>query len=121
MAFIREKAYQNAIEKVHINFGKLIGLEADEDAYVVLKELPTLEMMELHKAHEKGQEELMLFFHDVLPKIIVEHNLYETETKKMTESAVADFIFEKMDVTSKVISEYASAAFFTRLSKSEEK
>lgn len=119
--FIREKAYENAIEKVRIEFGTLIGEKADADAYIVLKELPTLEMMELNKAQEKGQEDLMLFFHNVLPKIIVEHNLYETATTLMTNEAVVDFIFEKMDVTSKVISEYANAAFFTRLSKNGDK
>lgn len=121
MAFIREKAYQNAIQKVRVDFGTLIGEEKDEDAYVVLKELPTLEMMQLNEAHEKGNVALMEFFSKVLPHIIVEHNLYETESKKMTDQAVTNFIFEKLDLTSKVVSEYASAAFFTRLNKTEDK
>lgn len=51
----------------------------------------------------------------------MEHNLYETESKKMTDQAVTNFIFEKLDLTSKVVSEYASAAFFTRLNKTEDK
>jgi len=114
MAYIRKQAYDNAIQKVRVNFGKLIGQEKDEDAYVVLKELPTLEMMELKDAHEKGQTELLKFFKDVLPKIIVEHNLYETETQKMSPSDVASFIYEKIDLTGKVIGEYASASFFTQ-------
>jgi len=121
MAFVREKAYQNAIQKVRVEFGTLIGQDKDEDAYVLLKELPTLEMMQLNEAHEKGNVALMEFFHEVLPHIIVDHNLYETESKKMTDKAVTDFIFEKLDLTSKVVAEYASAAFFTRLSKTEEK
>jgi len=37
--FIREKAYENAIQKIRVDFGTLIGEEKDEDAYVVLKEL----------------------------------------------------------------------------------
>ena len=59
-----------------------VGLEKDEDAYVVLKELPTLEMMQLNEAHEKGRKELLEFFVEVLPLIIVEHNLYETELER---------------------------------------
>lgn len=121
MPFVRQKAYSNAIQKVRVEFGTLIGLEKDEEAYVVLKELPTLEMMQLNEAHNKGHVELMRFFHEVMPHILVDHNLYETEDKKMNNSAVTDFIFEKLDLTSKIVSEYAGAAFFTRLNKTEDK
>lgn len=115
--FVRQKAYDNAIQKIRIEFGKLVGLEEDKEAYVVLKELPTLEMMQLNDAHEKGHTELLKFFREVLPHIIVDHNLYETEEKKMTDEAVTSFIFEKLDVTSKVVSDYASSSFFTRQNK----
>ena len=121
MAYIRKQAYDNAIQKVRVNFGTIIGQDKDDDAYVVLKELPTLEMMQLKEAHEKGQKELLKFFKGVLPKIIVEHNLYETETKKMSSDDVASFIYEKIDLTGKVIGEYASASFFTRESPEEGK
>lgn len=119
MAYVRKKAYDNAIQKVKVEFGTIIGQEKDEDAYVVLKELPTLEMMQLKEAHEKGQKELLEFFKDVLPKIIVEHNLYETETQKMTGDDVAAFIYEKIDLTGKVIGEYAGASFFTQTTSSD--
>lgn len=121
MAFVREKAYGNAIQKVRVDFGTLVGQENDEDAYVVLKELPTLETMQLNEAHARGDVALMEFFHEVLPHIIVEHNLYETEKEKMSTKAVTDFIFEKLELTSKVVSEYAGAAFFTHLKKAEGK
>ena len=114
MAYIRKKAYDNAIQKVRVNFGTIVGQEKDDDAYVILKELPTLEMMQLKDAHEKGQKELLEFFKEVLPQIIVEHNLYETEKQKMSNEDVASFIYEKLDLTGKVIGEYASASFFTQ-------
>ena len=114
MAFVRQKAYENAIEKVRIEFGDLVGQKKKGDAYVVLKELPTLEMMELNKAHEKGEEELLKFFKSVLPLIITEHNLYETEDRRMTADEITSFVFEKLELTSRIISEYANAAFFTR-------
>ena len=58
MNYVRSKAYEDVIQKVRVDFGTLIGLEKDEDAYVVLKELSTLEMMKLNEAHEKGRKEL---------------------------------------------------------------
>ena len=121
MAFVRQKAYDNAIQKVRIEIGDLAGLKDKSEVYVVLKELPTLEMMQLNEAHEKGQKELISFFKQVLPHIITEHNLYETEDKKMSAEQIAEFIFEKFDLTSRIISEYAGASFFTRQSRDEEK
>ena len=114
MAYVRNKAYKNAIQKIRVEFGTIIGQEKDEDAYVVLKELPTMEMMQLKEAHEKGQMELLSFFKEVLPQIIVEHNLYETKTQKMKNTDVAAFIYEKLDLTGKIIGDYASASFFTQ-------
>ena len=114
MKYVRNKAYKNAIQKIKVEFGTLIGLEKDEDAFVVLKELPTMEMIQLNEAHEKGKKELLEFFESVLPKIIVEHNLYETETAKMSNEDVATFIYEKLDLTGKIIGDYASASFFTQ-------
>ena len=114
MKYVRNKAYENAIQKIRVDFGTIIGLEKDEDAFVVLKELPTMEMMQLNEAHEKGRKELLEFFKDVLPLIIVDHNLYETEKQKMSNEDLASFIYEKLDLTGKVIGEYASASFFTQ-------
>ena len=53
----------------------------------------------------------MEFFKEVLPRIIVTHNLYETETKLMTNEEVTDFIYEKLELTSKVVGEYTSYMF----------
>ena len=119
--FVRQKAYDNAIQKVRIEFGTLLGLEEDKEAYIVLKELPTMEMMQLNEAHEKGQKELLQFFRDIIPRIMVEHNLYQTEEKKMSCSEVTELIYEKLDITSKVVSDYASASFFTRQNKTKDR
>lgn len=119
--FIRQKALSNAIQKVKVEFGTLVGEPSDSDVYVVLKELPTLEMMNLKEAQEKGEVELMKFFKAVIPSILTDHNLYETESQKMTNEQVAEFIFEKLSVTSKVIGDYSQAAFFTLENKAEEK
>ena len=118
--FIQKRDYGAFLQSVRVNVGKEVGLESDEDAYLVLRELPTLEMMELRDAYGKGQKELLVFFRDVLPRIIIEHNFYETEDRKMSNEALSALIFERMDLSGKVIGEYSSASFFTRQKKSEE-
>lgn len=106
--------YSNSLRKVKIEFGTLLGLEKDDEAYVTLKELDTMTTLKLKDVSQTGtQNEVMEFFKEVLPKIIVTHNLYETETKLMTNQAVADFIYEKLDLTSKIIGGYTSHMFHT--------
>ena len=119
--FVRQKQLNNCIQKVRINIGKLVGLESDEECYLILKELPTLEVLKLKEAHDKGLQAIMEFFKEIIPLILVEHNLYETEQQKMSNKDVADFIFEKSELTNKVISEYSNASFFTQTSKNEDK
>ena len=119
--FIQKRDCGAFLQSVSVNVGKEVGLSKEEDAYLVLRELPTLEMLELRDAYEKGQKELLVFFKEVLPKIIIEHNFYETEDKKMDNDAISRLIFERMDLSGKVIGEYSSAAFFTRQKKSEGK
>lgn len=104
--------YSNSLRKVKIEFGTLLGLEKDEEAYVTLRELDTMTTLKLKDVSQTGnQNDVMEFFKEVLPRIIVTHNLYETETKIMTNQAVTDFIYEKLEVTSKVIGEYTSSMF----------
>lgn len=110
--YIKKSNYDNALKKVKVEFGKLIGLEEDKEAYVTLKELDTMTILKFKDVSQKGdQNDLMEFFKEVLPKIIVTHNLYETETKLMTNEEVAAFIYEKLELTSKVMGEYTSYMF----------
>ena len=110
--YIKDLNYSNSLRKVKIEFGTLLGLERDEEAYVTLRELDTMTTLKLKDVSQTGnQNDVMEFFKEVLPRIIVTHNLYETETKIMTNQAVTDFIYEKLEVTSKVIGEYTSSMF----------
>lgn len=119
--FVRNKNYDSAIQKIRIDVGTFVGLEKDDEAYVVLKELPTSEMLALKEASEKGEDAIMDFFKTVLPKIMTDHNFYETEQQKMTNAAVTDLIFERLTLSNKVISSYSNASFFTLQKPSEEK
>lgn len=119
--FVKNKNYDNAIQKVRIEVGTLVGLERDEEAFITLKELPTAEMLALKEASEEGETKVIEFFKTVIPRIIVDHNFYETEQKKMSAQDLTEFIFEKIDLSNKVISEYSNASFFTQQKHKEDK
>lgn len=108
--YIKKNNYDNALRKVRIEVGTLVGLETDAEAYLVLKEMDTLTTLKM-KSLTTEHSDVISFFKDVLPSIIVEHNFYETEEKKMSNSEVASFIFEKIDLATKVIEEYSTAIF----------
>ena len=112
--FIKSKNYDKCIQKVRIEVGTLVGLEKDDEAFITLKELPTIDMLRLKDAAEKGEKESLSFFKEILPTIIADHNFYETEQKRMDGVAVTALVFESLDLTLKVINEYTKSAFFTR-------
>lgn len=109
--FIRKTQYEKFLQKVKVEVGTLVGCDTDAEAYLVLKELDTESMLKLRDASGKGEEEVMAFFKKILPNIIVEHNFYEDESTKMKNSDVVELVFEKMELTSKILQEYSDKAF----------
>jgi hypothetical protein len=118
--FIKSKNYDACIQKVRIELGRLVGLEHDDEAYILLKELPTLLMLKLKGSSEKGEQETLVLLKELLPSILVDHNFYEDEhaKKKMRNEELADLIFSSLEITVKVVSEYTQAGFFTQAQKS---
>ena len=114
--FIKSKDYDKCIQKVRIEVGSLVGLEKDDEAYILLKELPTLQMLKLKEGSEKGENETLALLRELLPSILTDHNFYEDENaqRKMRSEDVADLIFESLDLTVKVVNEYTHASFFTQ-------
>jgi len=121
--FIKAKNYDKCIQKVRIEVGSLVGLERDDEAYILLKELPTLEMLRLKDSSEKGENETLSLLRELLPSILVDHNFYEDESGKikMKSEEVASLIFESLDLTVKVVNEYTHAGFFTQKRRSDAK
>lgn len=111
--FVKTRNYDKAIQKVRIEVGTYVGLEKDDEAFLILKELPTADMLKL-KDTNGGNTETLTFFKEVMPHIIVDHNFYETEQKKMKNEDVVEFIFEKFDLCTKVLADYSNASFFTQ-------
>lgn len=119
--FIRNKNYENCVQRVRIEVGKEVGLENENDAYITLKELPTLDMLRLKEATEKNEEETLSLFKELLPIIIVDHNFFEDETsgKKMKNEELSSLIFESITLTMKVVQDYTAASFFTPARKKD--
>ena len=117
--FIKSKNYENCIQRVRIDIGKEVGLEEETEAYIVLKELPTLEMLLLKDATEKGEDETLKIFKQLLPDIIVDHNFYEDESgaQKMSNEEIASLFFESITLTMRVVQGYTRAAFFSHPQK----
>ena len=110
--FNYKQNYQNAIQSIKIEIGDLLGCEKKEEAFVELKEMRTGLVMEMKRAQEKGDDEMIPFFQRILPEIIVSHNLYMDEEKKMTKEEVTNLIFDKVELTMRVIQEYSQMSFF---------
>ena len=113
--FIKGRNYENCIQRIRINVGIEAGLEKAEDAFITLKELPTLEMLKLKESSEKGEEETLSFFKGLLPEIIVDHNFYADDDGKvkMENKELSDLVFGSLRLTMKIVEDYTSAAFFT--------
>ena len=121
--FIKTKNYDRCIQKVRIELGTLVGLAKDDEAFILLRELPTLEMLKLKEASEKGENETLGLLRDLRPSILVDHNFYEDESaqKKMKNQEVAELVFESLDLTVKVVNEYTHAGFFSRANTSADR
>lgn len=103
------KKNSNYIITTKIEFGTFLGCKEDSEAYVVLREMDTYETLQLKK--HTGEEELLMFFKELMPTLIVEHNLFETEADKMTNEDLVKLVFSKINLTTKVFGEYAQNSF----------
>ena len=90
--FARERDYSAFLQTVRIDVGTLVGLEKDEDAYIVLKELPTLEMLRLKEASDKGERATLEVIRELLPSMITDHSFFEDTKgqKKMKAEDIAE-------------------------------
>ena len=114
--FARERDYSAFLQTVRIDVGTLMGLEKDEDAYIVLKELPTLEMLRLKEASDKGERATLEVIRKLLPSMITDHSFFEDTKgqKKMKTEDVAELVFSSLELTAKVVDEYTTRAFRSR-------
>lgn len=106
--FVKKNA--SYLKVVKIDISEPLGCNEGE-AYISLRELDTKETLNLRKNYEEGTEALLVFFHELLPAIIVNHNLYEDENTPMKNEAIADLVYSKMELTNLVIEKFCAEAF----------
>lgn len=121
--FYRSKKAHGGLTAWQINIGTLLGEEKDEDAFIVLSELPIGLSMGLRNISRKKDAEtaMVKFFAESLPVILVDHNLYETEIERMKNEDVIELLKGKTDIFLHVMSEYTNHLFPTPPSKNEKK
>ena len=120
--FIRSEKPYRGLNTTRINIGTYLGEEKDEDAYVVLAEMPidiTIQLREKDAA--KNFNELAMIFKEALPRLIVVHNLHETKEELMTAQDVADLISAKSKLMTALIPEYLHNLFPTPPKQNEKK
>ena len=93
---------KNFISSKRIELGLSLGAEKDEDAFLVLREPTTLELMDLQESKEAAGRKLL----DMIPALLVDHDFYESETVRMNAQGVARTLTEKPAAAMKVMSEY---------------
>lgn len=117
--FVRKQHYDNAIQKVRINLGLELGLESAEDAYVVFREPSEREVLGMRSA--QNDTERVDEFEKIFKQAMKEHNFFEEEGVKMKDDAVIDLLFEKVETANKLMTDYSTAVFRSRVSKEEGK
>lgn len=101
--FIKDKDYSNYVHINRIDLGEFFGKE-EAEVFLTVRELTTKDVLLLKEVADK-KENTALFdtFREILPGIIVDHNFYVDEHTKMSVEDVADLLFERIDVITKVI------------------
>lgn len=103
----------NYIVKVRINIGTDLGEPRDEDVFIVLREMDTREALKFREYQKKSESEFVDYFFGLLQAIIVDHNIFKSETEKASPEKVAEIIANTLGLTMKVIEKYSEGIFFT--------
>lgn len=110
--FIKSKDYGNYIHTHRIDLGDEFGKEKEE-VFITLREMDTKSVLKLKNgASEDSEGKTLEVFREILPNLIVDHNFYETEDKKMSSDEVADLLFEKIGAVGRVLTELQKVNFF---------
>lgn len=111
--FVKSKDYGKYIFTQKISLGKEFGFETDDEVFITLRELDTKSVIKLKEASNSDSETASLeVFREILPNLIVDHNFYETEEKKMTTEEVTELLFEKVSTIGKVLNALKEKNFF---------
>jgi len=111
----------NFLIKFSINFGNLLKCERDEDASIMLREPRTKDTIKIEDSKNKGTEQLFATFKEIVPSLFIDHTFFKTESEKMTPEEVIELLFERTDLTIRLLEEYTKNVNFTSAPKTERK
>lgn len=110
--FVKTKDYGNYIHTQRIDLGSEFGKE-DSEIFIVLREMDTKSVIKLKASSASGEEGATLeTFREILPNLIVDHNFYESDDKKMDSKEVTELLFEKISTIAKVLQSLQQNNFF---------
>ena len=114
-----EKDYANAIFKVTIQIGDLLG-KPKEDVYVTLCEPDTFDSLLMNSVQKTKAEEIVKYFDGIFDKILVDHN-FMRNGEKVSNEEVHKFLFKKVNVIERIIAQYLKEVFISPQTKTNEK
>jgi hypothetical protein len=117
--FDLEKDYENAIQKVTIQIGDLLG-KPKADVYLTFCEPNTFDTLKMNSVDKTKPEELVGYFDGIFDRILVDHNFLKGDSK-VSNAEVHQFIFKKFNVTLTIASQYLKEVFLSPQSKTKEK
>lgn len=100
--------------KAKILIGNFLGAAPDE-AFVELREPNTLELYELREkwAQAAGdQQKTLMALIDILPALVVSHNLFADEKTLCSKERAAEIILDKINLFEYVVAEYYDKVLF---------
>ena len=95
-------------------FSKKIDLSKwfSEEVWVALREPDTIEKTKLAERKEVlNTSDFLAYFKDILPVLIIDHNLYDKNNAQLDVKDVADIIFKKQEITADFIEQFFKWAF----------
>lgn len=102
------------IIKTKILLGTIFDQENDEDVFIELKEPNGLKFIRLNDSIKDGKSETVIFEQvvNLLPEVIISHNIYKTETELADNQQVIDALLSKTEALTHVVSEYSEKVLF---------
>ena len=117
MVIIKDDSY---LIKTRVNVGSFFGREAEE-GFIDIREPDGKDLMRVKSAFGNGEAAMMDAFLEILPRIIVEHNLYKDEATLHTNAEVAAIVNNKAAICIEVFGRFAEQMVFTLAQPSAEK
>ena len=116
--FVRSTAKNKGIQTVELNIGEFFG-DKPEEVQIVLAEASIAQSVQL--TNKADGSRVIENFKELMPELLVSHNLHETETELMATDEVVKLIFAKSKLATYVLAEYTKALFPVPPKPSEEK